>query len=121
MDVDLKLERPTTVPKPHDVLWYPDGDVVLATESLLFKVHKLILSLQSSVFRDMFDLPTVETVDEGGGIIPEMYEGLPMVTLVGDRGEDVVHLLRTAYERQCVLITMFANSTLTMLKILSSR
>ncbi len=54
MDVDPELDHPTKV---HDVLWYPDGDVVLATDSLLFKVHKFILSLQSSVFKDMFDPP----------------------------------------------------------------
>ncbi|KLO16676.1 hypothetical protein SCHPADRAFT_202954 [Schizopora paradoxa] len=27
-----------------------------------------------------------------------MYEGLPLVTLVGDDGEDVAHLLRAVYE-----------------------
>ncbi len=36
-----------------------------------------------------------------------MYEGLPLVTLVGDEGDDVVHLLRTAYERQYVVLYHF--------------
>ncbi len=77
-------------PQPHDVLWLHDGNVVLATDSLLFKVHKTVLSLQSSVFRDMFELPTVvgtrTDADGGAGMMPELYEGLPVVTLVGDEG-----------------------------------
>jgi len=106
MDVDAQQEIPPTAPKPHDILWFPDGDVVLATNSFLFKVHKVILSLQSSVFKDMFELAVVHAADVGengaGMAQDDVYEGLPLVTLVGDEGEDVVHLLRTAYERQCV-------------------
>ncbi len=56
MDIDPKNENSLTAPKRHDVLWIPDGNVVLATDSFLFKVHKGVLSMQSSVFKDMFDL-----------------------------------------------------------------
>ncbi len=102
-------------------LWFPDGNVVLATNSLLFKVHKSILSLQSSVFKDMFDLPTVDgshPVQGTVGIVPEMYDGLPLVTLVGDKGEDVAHLLGAVYKRRCVLF--FRACVLIPLNILGS-
>lgn len=92
-------------PQPHDVLWFPDGNVVLATDVYLFKVYKGILSMHSSVFRDMFELPNVGGNGDGhigGGMAPDSYDGLPLVTMVGDKGEDVVHLLRAVYEHQCV-------------------
>jgi len=103
MDVDLQHKIPPEAPKPHEVLWFPEGNVVLATDSLLFKVHMGILSLQSSVFKDMFELPNINCSVAGqsvgsAGIAPELYEGLPLVTLVGDEGKDVEHLLRTIYE-----------------------
>ena len=42
-------------PQRHDILWFPDGNVVLATDAYLFKVYKGLLSMKSSVFRDMFE------------------------------------------------------------------
>ncbi len=111
MDVDPEHDNSPKIPKPHDVLWLRDGNVVLATDSFLFKVHMSVLSMQSSVFKDMFELPNVddpETGQIGAGIMPELYEGLPLANLVGDKGEDVAHLLRTAYERQCVSFILFA-------------
>ncbi|KLO05404.1 hypothetical protein SCHPADRAFT_727660 [Schizopora paradoxa] len=94
---------PPQVPVPHESLWFPAGDVILATEWFLFKVHKDILSTQSSVFKDMFDFPAVNDVEMRENRAErsvDVYEGLPMVTMVGDKGKDVVRLLRTVYERQ---------------------
>lgn len=111
MDVDLEPENAQkSPPKPHDVLWLHDGNVVLATDTFLFKVHNSVLSMQSSVFKDMFELPTIDGANAssgGAGMAPELYEGLPLVKLVGDKGEDVAHLLRTVYERQCVVLNLF--------------
>ncbi len=90
MDVDPEHRNPPSA--PHEVLWLPDGNVILATESFLFKVHKSILSMQSSVFKDMLDPPTVDGSEighNGAWMMPEQYEGLPLVTLVGDKGQDV--------------------------------
>ncbi len=108
MDVDIQHESPPKALGPHESLWFPDGNVVLATDSFLFKVHKSFLSSYSSVFRDMFELPNVDgsiagQSESGAGIVSEMLEGLPLVILAGDKGEDVVHLLRAIYERRCVL------------------
>ncbi len=77
---------PALVPKHHDALWFPDGNVVLATNKYLFRVHKSLLSLHSSVFRDMFKLPIVDgpsAAENAAGMAPEMYEGLPLVRLAG--------------------------------------
>lgn len=103
MDIDVESQN---TPKPHDFLWFSDGSVVLATDLYLFKVHKSLLSLHSSVFKDMFEPPNMDDSVAGGiGARPaqEMYQGLPLVILVGDKGEDVAHLLRAVFEPRCVL------------------
>ncbi len=102
MDVDVGHAG---APKPHDDLWFPDGNVVLETDTYLFKVHRGILSLQSSVFRDMFELPTIDGLQDGrniAGIVPELYEGLPLVRLIGEKGEELADLLQAVYDRQCM-------------------
>lgn len=99
-------------PQRHETLWLSDGNVVLSTTTHLFRVHKSMLAMRSSVFKDMFDLSTTEDVDVVGGdeddgevigIAPELYEGLPMVALE-DEGEDVEHLLKAIYEPRCVVL-----------------
>ncbi|KLO07744.1 hypothetical protein SCHPADRAFT_932249 [Schizopora paradoxa] len=106
MDVDTQLEGSPKAPKPHDFLWFPDGNVVLATDTYLFKVHKSLLSVHSSVFKDMFELPDVghdSSIPGGPGrsdaaLASDSYKGVPMVTMVGDKGEDVAHLLRAVFD-----------------------
>ncbi|KAF9649052.1 hypothetical protein BDM02DRAFT_1981589 [Thelephora ganbajun] len=47
----------------NDDFSVPDGDIILRTQSLPnrhFRVHKLVLSLASSVFKDMFGMPQPE-------------------------------------------------------------
>lgn len=44
--------------------------------------------------------------------MPDLYEGLPLVPLVGEKGEDVVHLLRAIYERRCVFLLIFSPTSL---------
>jgi len=113
MDAEMDEEGTARINSPserHNVLWFPDGNVVLATDSLLFRVHKSFLSLHSSIFKDMFDLPHVSAGDSGGSdgvrnmrnataMARDEYEGLPLVSLVGDKGEEVAHLLRAVYDR----------------------
>ncbi|KLO07226.1 hypothetical protein SCHPADRAFT_1001839 [Schizopora paradoxa] len=102
MDVSEDAMTPAlSSPKRHETLWLADGNVVLATKTYLFRVHKSVLAMRSSVFRDMFGLPSAH--DEGSGaqevvgIVPELCDGIPMVTLE-DEGRDVEHLLKTIYE-----------------------
>ncbi|KLO07741.1 hypothetical protein SCHPADRAFT_881283 [Schizopora paradoxa] len=103
MEIDTQGEGPSRSPKPHETLWFFDGNIVLVTDTYLFKVHKGLLALHSCVFRDMFDVPGADeaNAEEGSaGKHQEMYEGIPSVKLVGDEGEDVAHLLRTIYEHR---------------------
>ncbi len=66
-----------------------------------FRVHTSVLSLQSSVFRDMLASPMAEDLDvnidanEVVGLASdsELHEGLPLVILPED-GEDFEHLLK---------------------------
>ncbi|KLO10998.1 hypothetical protein SCHPADRAFT_877470 [Schizopora paradoxa] len=99
MDDDVRR-----APRPHDILWFQDGNVILKTESFLFRVHKGVLSSLSSVFRDMFEVASVELGENEDSWQVEMMqdpnEELPLVSLVPDRGEDVAHLLRAVYERR---------------------
>ncbi|KLO08411.1 hypothetical protein SCHPADRAFT_880591 [Schizopora paradoxa] len=88
-----------SAPIRHENLWFPGGDVVLKTDTHLFKVHKDVLSLQSSVFKDMFAFEGEQAVEDGAGMVHELYEGLPAVDLVGDVGKDIAHLLQAAYYR----------------------
>ncbi|KLO09155.1 hypothetical protein SCHPADRAFT_1000469 [Schizopora paradoxa] len=80
------------LPKPHAILWFPDGSVILKTDSYLFRVHKSILSRESSVFKDMFAFPVNE--DDRAN----EYDGLPVVPLLGDDEKDVIQLLRMLYK-----------------------
>ena len=107
MDVDTENadQVNSKAPKRHETLWFSRGDVVLSTDTILFRVHKDMLSLHSSAFKDMFDLPSKDdknTESVNSVIEPELYEGVPLVKLAGDEGKDVVHLLRAVYEWQCV-------------------
>jgi len=77
----------------HDKHWISDGNIVLSAvtaqkdSTLLFRVHKSLLSDQSEVFASMFELPQ----GEGNGR-EELYEGLPLVRL-HDTSEEVCALL----------------------------
>jgi len=68
----------------HPKLWVSDGNVVLSavsldkTRTILFRVHKSMLSDQSEVFASMFAMPQGQ---ENEGNLMEMYEGLPLVRL----------------------------------------
>lgn len=73
-------------------LWFDDGSVVFATDTRLFRVHKGVLAKVSGIFADLFSVPQPA---EGG----DEYEGVPLVYLPGDDGEDVLHFLKCIYER----------------------
>lgn len=56
-----------------DRVWFDDGNVVVQAEQTLFKVHKSILALHSTVFKDMFSIPQPPPEGE------IMVEGCPVV------------------------------------------
>ncbi len=53
----LMQEDATSRIKPHETLWLKDANIVLASDAFLYRVHKGVLAYQSTVFRDMFELP----------------------------------------------------------------
>ncbi|KLO07728.1 hypothetical protein SCHPADRAFT_836207 [Schizopora paradoxa] len=87
--------------KQHEKLWFEDGNIVLATDVHLYSVHRGVLALNSTVFKDMLELPNIGTTSNsaaGGTAIGDSWEGKPLVRMVGDSDEDVYHLLKALYD-----------------------
>ncbi|KAI0713854.1 hypothetical protein C8Q76DRAFT_471443 [Earliella scabrosa] len=60
---------------PHEAdrdpeVWLSDGNIVVVSRNVAFRVHKSVLSHHSDVFRDLFSLP-----DQG---VDEMMDGCPV-------------------------------------------
>lgn len=82
----------------HPELYYPTGDVVLRAplppavgdqpRFQLYRVHKVILGLQSIAFSNLF-------ADASAGLAP-IYDDLPMVEMP-DRASDLSCLLDCIY------------------------
>ncbi|KAJ6542621.1 hypothetical protein B0H19DRAFT_1267860 [Mycena capillaripes] len=71
-------------------IWHDDGSVVLQAETTQFRVHWGVLSLHSTFFRDMRDLP--QPADQ-----PSLEE-CPAIEL-HDSAADVKHLLHALYNQ----------------------
>lgn len=56
-----------------DELYFEDGNIVVAAESTIFRLHRGILSFQSDIFRDLFAIPQPAQVDT--------VDGCPLVCL----------------------------------------
>ncbi|KAF7297681.1 BTB domain-containing protein [Mycena kentingensis (nom. inval.)] len=65
--------------------WFDDGNVILQVESTQFRLNKSMLARHSSVFTDLFTVPTPE--DE------PLVDGCPVVVLSGDTANDWRYLL----------------------------
>jgi hypothetical protein len=68
--------------------WIDDGNVILQTSTKEYRVHRGILSMHSSVFRDMFNIPQPTE--------PLSSEGVPVVGIT-DSAEDWDLLLPIIY------------------------
>lgn len=111
-DVSQDIAAAVKSRTPHEEVWYADGNIVLATEKHLFRVHKSMLARYSTVFADMFKLDAENACNDeadgqqvrgsGGAMdaVSDSWEGVPVVQLVGDSDEDVVVVLRSLYERK---------------------
>lgn len=88
--------------KHHEDLYFSDGDIVLSAvnaaskDEVLLRVHKLILSHNSPVFRDMFAFPA-------GPQVNEMYDDVPVVRMPDDAA-DLVSLVRVLYNPGLVYV-----------------
>ncbi|KAJ7178919.1 hypothetical protein C8R46DRAFT_887153 [Mycena filopes] len=81
----------------HSSLYLADGNLVMAAPiseagggTMLFRVHKSMLSLQSPVFASMFTLPHPE-------MNPDIYDGAPFVRMPDD-AKDIESLLKVLYD-----------------------
>ncbi len=97
------------LPPPHDELWYEDGNILLATDAHLYRVHKSVLAKQSTVFKDMFELsgmpPEVgEETGKSAMLLSEEWDGLQVVKMFGDSDEDVRYFVKALYNRECVFL-----------------
>ncbi|KAG9003042.1 hypothetical protein FRB94_003405 [Tulasnella sp. JGI-2019a] len=73
--------------------FFRDGTIFLVVETTVFKIHQSVLERHSTVFRDMFSIPS----SADGGDASNQWEGLLVVTL-NDLAEDVRALLRLTYD-----------------------
>ncbi|KAJ7175374.1 hypothetical protein C8R46DRAFT_890947 [Mycena filopes] len=71
--------------------WFDDGNIIVQVESTQFRLTRSLLSMHSSVFRDMFTMPL--PADE------PTIEGCPVVVLSGDTVSDWIHLLGALYPK----------------------
>ena len=101
--------------------YFPTGDVVLCVsatrsrgtdtqrlEEEYFRVDKALLSKHSRVFEDMFTFPPAP---DGA----DMYDGVPLVHLVGDDFVAVEHLLDFMYDPSSVIIVISFQSRINFL------
>ncbi|KAJ7175359.1 hypothetical protein C8R46DRAFT_1188833 [Mycena filopes] len=74
-----------------EAYWFDDGNIILQVESTQFRLTKSMLSMHSSVFRDMFTMPLPK--DE------PRIENCPVVVLSGDTVQDWVLFLGVLYPK----------------------
>ncbi|KAJ7037828.1 hypothetical protein C8F04DRAFT_397419 [Mycena alexandri] len=90
-DVDADAEHKTPPLVRSTEYWFDDGNIILQVESTQFRLTKSMLSMHSSVFRDMFTIPL--PADE------PTIENCPVVILSGDTAEDWILLLGVIYPK----------------------
>jgi hypothetical protein len=95
----LKRRRPDE--SRDEDLYFEDGSVILSANStdgdlVYFRVHKSVLSKQSTVFKDMFSLPSPPEVDK--------YDSLPLVH-VHDDAKELKQFLQAIYDPGWVIST----------------
>ena len=73
----------------HPDFWFSDGNIVLAVDKVLFKVHRGQLERHSEVFQSLFSIPQPQDAPT--------VEGMPVVELF-DSPSDVSYLLKALYD-----------------------
>lgn len=97
---DLNLEKVHT-------LWFDDGNVILATQTHMFRVHRSVLAQCSSVFRDKFSVMLSESQCAAGGngaqagSIAEYFDGA-LVLHSQDDWKDVKIFLMVCFDSRQV-------------------
>ncbi|KAI0044343.1 hypothetical protein FA95DRAFT_267806 [Auriscalpium vulgare] len=95
--VDPPAAAPTVNTMDTPPFNHPSADVILQSSDLTnFRVHKIILSLASPVFADMFSVPQPRTARSG-----ETFDGLPVVQ-VSEDARTLAYALRSMYPAERV-------------------
>ena len=75
--------------------WFDDGNIVLETEGVQFKVYKGILAVNSEIFKDLFAF--------GQGDAAQVVDGCHVVQL-SDKADDLCIVLHALHDsKMCVL------------------
>ncbi|KAI0737397.1 hypothetical protein C8Q80DRAFT_1115176 [Daedaleopsis nitida] len=77
----LESEGIDTQPVKDAELWLPDGNIVVISRNVAFRIHKSILSRHSEIFCDLFSLPQHE--------VDETMDDCPTVHLDADDPDDL--------------------------------
>ncbi|GBE89310.1 hypothetical protein SCP_1503180 [Sparassis crispa] len=88
-DIRMELEGEEGELRKDDEFWFTDGNIVLITRNVAFRVHQGVLSRHSDVFRDLFTVPQPAVQER-------MFDS-PVVRL-SDSASDLRHLLRVLYD-----------------------
>lgn len=73
-------------------VWLEDGSVVLACQSIVFRVHKSILAAHCGVFQDMFAVYAPPEHEEN-------YKGCPLIVML-DKPLDMRRFLKAVIYRK---------------------
>jgi hypothetical protein len=93
------LVTPTCLIRSQDV-WYDDGNVIIQTGNIVFKVFRGILASNSTVFADMFSVP--QPTNAAG---PDAYDSCPLVQIY-DTPEDTRHFLKAIHDAGSVHLVL---------------
>lgn len=77
----------------HTEFYYHDGNICLVAGPTVFRVLKSQLAAHSSLFQDMFAIPSPPASNELAEGEQEMYDNMPLVR-VDDAPEDLEALFR---------------------------
>src|SRR4051794_38184122 len=82
--------------------YFDDGDILLKAENTSFLVHKLILSLSSEFFKDLFNLSKPLTNEI---VKLTKDKSLPIIEINGETSESIERMLSFIYPGSYVKIT----------------
>ena len=88
------VDNPNPTKRDSEV-WSEDGNIVVVAQNTAFRFHKSVVSLHSSVFRDLFSIPQPSLILIDGEVV-EVFDGCPVVH-VSDTSYDFRELLRAIY------------------------
>ncbi|KAI0370988.1 hypothetical protein BV20DRAFT_943153 [Pilatotrama ljubarskyi] len=97
---------PVLPPRKDDELWFEDGNLILVTRDIKFRIYKGPLVAHSPVFKDMLSLPQppTATLKPVGVEMDDSGDGSCAVVPLPDSPEDIRHFLRVLIPGQTLRI-----------------